>query len=97
MREFLFSVSSCCFDVRQGRRPEVFQKSIKTAAELESIITAELREHSDCDGAGVVVIRPMGLSWDAALIGDGPRLHSECNRRLAQIATRLRREFDLTD
>jgi hypothetical protein len=75
----------------------VFQKSIKTAAELESIITAELREHSDCDGAGVVVIRPMDLSWDAALIGDSPRLHSECNRRLAQIATRLRREFDLTD
>jgi hypothetical protein len=74
----------------------MFQKSTKTAAELESIITAELHEYSDCDGAGVVVIRPMGLSWDAALVGDGPRLH-ECNRRLAQIATRLRREFDLTD
>jgi hypothetical protein len=35
------------------------EKSIKTAAELESIVTTELREHSECDGAGVVVIRPM--------------------------------------
>jgi hypothetical protein len=45
------------------------QKSGKTAAELESMITAELREHPECDSAGVVVIRPMGLSWDAALVG----------------------------
>jgi hypothetical protein len=73
------------------------EKSIKTAAELESIVTTELREHSECDGAGVVVIRPMGLSWDAALVGDGPTLYSECNRRLAEITTRLRREFDLAD
>jgi hypothetical protein len=73
------------------------EKSIKTAAELESIVTTELREHSECDGAGVVVIRPMGLSWDAALVGDGPTLYSECNRRLAEITTRLRREFDLAE
>ena len=39
------------------------QKSAKTAAELESIRSA-----------GVVVIRPMGFSWDAALVGDGPPL-----------------------
>ncbi len=73
------------------------QKSIKTAAELEGIVTAELREHSVCDSAGAVAIRPMGLSWDAALVGDGPRLNSECNQRLAEIAARLRREFDLAD
>jgi hypothetical protein len=47
------------------------QKSTKTAAELESIVAAELREHSACDSAGVVPVRPMGLSWDAALVGDG--------------------------
>jgi hypothetical protein len=73
------------------------QKSIKTATELESIVAAELREHSVCDSAGVVAIRPMGLSWDAALVGDGPGLNSECKQRLAEIAARLRREFDLAD
>jgi hypothetical protein len=73
------------------------QKWIKTTAELVSIVTAELREHPVCDSTGVVVIRPMGLSWDAALVGDGPGLNSECNQRLAEIAARLRREFDLAD
>ena len=63
--------------------PEMSQKSTKTAAELESIVAAELREHSACDSAGVVAVRPMGLSWDAALVGDGPRLNSECNRSKA--------------
>ena len=73
------------------------QKSAKTAAELESMITAELSEHPECDSAGVVVIRPMGLSWDAALVGDGPPLNIECNQRLAEITNRLRQEFDLAD
>jgi hypothetical protein len=75
------------------------QKSVKTAAELESMIMAELREHPECDSAGVVVIRPMGLSWDAALVGDrpGPGLNIECNQRLAEITNRLRQEFDLAE
>ncbi len=74
------------------------QKSAKTAAELESMIMAELREHPECESAGVVVIRPMGLSWDAALVGDGPPLlNVECNQRLAEITNRLRQEFDLAD
>ena len=73
------------------------QKSIKTATELEGIVAAELREHPVCDNTGGVVIRPMGLSWDAALIGDGHGRNSECNQRLAEIAARLRREFDLAD
>ena len=47
------------------------QKSAKSEAELESMIMAELREHPECDRAAVV-IRPMGLSWDAVLIGDEP-------------------------
>ena len=77
--------------------PEMSQKSVKTAAELESIVTAELREHSVCESAGLVAIRPMGLSWDVALVGDGPRPNGECTQRLAEIAARLRREFDLAD
>ena len=47
------------------------QKSVMSAAELESMIMAELREHPECDRAAVV-IRPMGLSWDAVLVGDEP-------------------------
>ena len=73
------------------------QKSVKTAAELESIITAELREYPECEIAGAVVIRPMGLSWDAALVSGGPTINVECNQKLAEITQRLRREFDLSD
>jgi hypothetical protein len=72
------------------------QKPVKTAAELESMIMAELREHPECEAAGVVVIRPMGLSWDAALVGGGPRLNMECHQKLAEIANRLRHEYDLS-
>jgi hypothetical protein len=42
------------------------QKSAKSAAELESMIMAELREHPS---AGVVVIRPKDVAWDAARRG----------------------------
>jgi hypothetical protein len=72
------------------------QKSVKTATELESMITAELREHPECPSAGVVVIRRMGLSWDAALMGDGPKLIATAIS-LSEIAARLRQEFDLAD
>jgi hypothetical protein len=40
------------------------QKSPKTAAELESMIMAELREHPECDSAGVVV-SSKDIGWDA--------------------------------
>ena len=33
------------------------QKSAKSAAELESMIMAELREHPECDSAGVESVR----------------------------------------
>ena len=73
------------------------QKSVKTAAELESMITAELREHPECESAGVAIIRPTGIAWDAALVVDGPRINVECKARLAEIAARLRQEFDLAE
>ena len=44
------------------------QKSAKSATELESMIMAELREHPECESAGVAVIRPTGVAWDAVLI-----------------------------
>jgi hypothetical protein len=74
---------------------QMSHKSAKSAAELESMIMAELREHPECDSAGVVVIKPTGLNWDTALVGDGPLLNVECKARLAEITNRLRQEFDL--
>jgi len=71
------------------------QKSVMSAAELESMIMAELREHPECDRAAVV-IRPMGLSWEAVLIGDEPP-DVECKARLDQITNRLRHEFELAE
>jgi hypothetical protein len=68
----------------------------KTAAELESMIMAELREHPECESAGVAVIRPTGVAWDAVLIRDGPQINVECEARLAEITSRLRQEFDLS-
>jgi hypothetical protein len=73
------------------------QKSAKSAAELESMIMAELREHPECESAGVVIIRATGVAWDAGLVGDGPRLNVECKARLAEITNRLRQEFDLAE
>ena len=73
------------------------QKSVKTAAELESMITAELREHPECESSGVEIIRPTGIAWDAALVGDASQLNVECKARLAEITTRLRQEFDLAE
>jgi hypothetical protein len=43
------------------------QKAAKSATELESMIMAELREHPECESAGVEV-RPTGVAWDAVLI-----------------------------
>ena len=59
------------------------QKSVKSAAELESMIMAELREHPECDRAAMV-IRPMGLSWDAVLVEDEPP-NVECKATRAEI------------
>jgi hypothetical protein len=74
------------------------QKSAKSAAELESIITAELREHPECESAGVAVIRPTGVAaWDAVLIREVPQTNDACEAKLAEITSRLRQEFDLSE
>ncbi len=75
----------------------MFQKSAKSATELESRITAELREHPECESAGVKVIKPTGVTWDAVLIRSGPQLNDECEAKLAEITSRLRQEFDLAE
>jgi hypothetical protein len=72
------------------------QKSTKSAAELESMIMAELREHPECDSAGVAV-RPTGVVWDAVLIRQVPQMNDACEARLAEIIGRLRQEFDLAE
>jgi hypothetical protein len=73
------------------------QKSAKTAAELESMIMAELREQPECDSAGVAIIRPTGLAWDAVLVREGAQLNDPCETKLAEIVGRLRQEFDLSE
>ena len=75
----------------------MFQKSAKSAMELESMITAELSQHPECESAGVEVIRPTGVAWDAVLIRSSPQLNDECEAKLAEITSRLRQEFDLAE
>ena len=72
------------------------QKSAKSAAELESMLMAELREHPECESAGAAVTRS-SVAWDAVLIREGPQIHDACEARLAEIIGRLRQEFDLAE
>jgi hypothetical protein len=74
------------------------QKLAKSAAELESMITAELREHPEGESAGVGVIRPTGgATWDAVLIREVPQTNDACQAKLAEITSRIREEFDLSE
>ena len=66
----------------------MFQKSAKSATELESMITAELREHPECESAGVKVIKPTGVAWDTVLIRSVPQLNDECEAKLALVLIR---------
>jgi hypothetical protein len=72
------------------------RKSAKSAAELESMITAELREHPECESA-CVAVRPTDVAWDAVLIRAVPQANDDCEARLAEITSRLRQEFVLSD
>jgi hypothetical protein len=68
----------------------------KTAAELESMIMAELREYPECESAAVAVIGPTSIEpWNAVLVREQPQPNDECEERLAEITRRLREEFDL--
>jgi hypothetical protein len=72
------------------------QKPAKSAAELESMIMAELREHPECESAGVEV-KPTGVAWDAMLIREVQQANDACEERLSEIVGRLREEFDLNE
>jgi hypothetical protein len=73
------------------------QKAAKSAPQLESMIMAALREHPECESAGVVIIGPTGARWDAALAGTEATINVECQERLAAITNRLRQQFDLAE
>ena len=60
------------------------ERTVKTGAELENMIMAELREHPECESA-VVTIAPSGAGWDASLAGTGATIDVECQERLATI------------
>jgi hypothetical protein len=47
------------------------QRPVKSAAELESMIMAEMREYPECESAAVVIIGPTGAGWEAALASTG--------------------------
>ena len=72
------------------------ERTVKTAAELESMIMAELREHPECKSA-VVTIAPSGAGWDASLAGTEATIDVECQERLATITNKLRQKFDLAE
>jgi hypothetical protein len=71
-------------------------KRAKTAAELESMIMAELREYPECEAVGVVIMGPAGPDWDAGLQGE-KGLNVECRVGLKEIISRLRHDFELAD
>jgi hypothetical protein len=83
-------------DPRMIRRVQMSQKLAKSAAELESMIMAELREHPECDSAAVEVMSKE-LGWDAVLVRAGTQLNDPCEAMLVEITERLRREFDLSE
>jgi hypothetical protein len=70
------------------------ERTVKTAAELESIIIAELREHPECESAAVVV-GPTDAGWDASLAGTEATIDVDCQERLGAITNKLRQKFDL--
>src|SRR4029078_6928961 len=53
---------------------QMSQKLAKSAAELESMIMAELREHPECDSAAVEVMSKE-IGWDARLVRAGTQLN----------------------
>jgi hypothetical protein len=73
------------------------QKAVKSAAELESMIMAELREHPECESAGVIIVGPAGAGWEAALADTPATINVECQERLTAITSRLRQRFDLSE
>jgi hypothetical protein len=77
-------------------RVQMSQKLAKSAAELESMIMAELREHPECDSAAVEVTSKE-IGWDAVLVRAGTQLNDPCEAMLVEITERLRREFDLSE
>ncbi len=71
------------------------ERTVKSAAELESMIMAELREHPECESAAVVIVGPADAGWEATLSGTRATINVECQERLAAITNRLRQQFDL--
>jgi hypothetical protein len=74
-------------------RIQMSQKLGKTAAELESMIMAELREYPECER----VTGPPGAGWDAELAATSATINVDCEEKLAAIINRLRQQFDLAE
>jgi hypothetical protein len=68
------------------------QKSLMSAAELESMIMAELREHPERQWS----LGQWALAGIPSWSGDEPP-NVECKARLDEITNRLRHEFELAE
>ena len=72
------------------------EKPKKTTAELTEIVMAEARKYPECDEVySVAIIRPAGRSWDIAVTRQVSYVTPASLKRMDEIATQLRNQFDL--
>ena len=71
------------------------QKPKKTADELVGMIMAEARDYSECAGAGRPVVVQGADGWKIGVQRDGRTFSAAALKRMEEITTRLRNQFDL--
>jgi hypothetical protein len=62
------------------------QKLMKTSAELEILLMAELRAYPECNNVDAIAItRSVGRLWGVAVVRDGPFIRPECRNKIWEI------------
>jgi len=75
---------------------QMSQKPMKTHAELEILLMAELRTCPECSNVDAVAItKPVGRLWGVAVMRDGPHIRPECRKKIWEITERLCNKYDL--
>jgi hypothetical protein len=76
-------------------------KTLKSAAELGALLTAELRKHDICEGVTVVGVtpieaNPISHNWTATIIrGSGTPVLGDCSRIFLAALDLLQQKYDL--
>jgi hypothetical protein len=75
-------------------------KTLRTSAELEALINAELRQYEVCEGISVsiqqITDKRVEFSWDAhAIRGSGTPLLPECKEVIRKVVRQLQDKYDL--